>query len=123
MKTILSLCAVILMVGAVLAWRAHQMPTKFGDFTGASKVRVEDLVERPKDFLGKTVLIEGEIRDQCKAMGCFFFFVAEEKTLRIDLQQVAMTAPMNEGRAARVEGQMETYGDSFQLVANAVEFK
>ncbi len=123
MKTILSLCAVILVVAGVLGWRATQAPTKFGEFTGASKVRVEDLIERPKEFLGKTVRLEGQIRDQCKAMGCFFFFVAGEKTLRIDLQQVAMAAPMNEGRAAIAEGQLETFGDGYQLVANAVEFR
>lgn len=123
MKTILSLCTVILVVAAGLGWRAMQTPTKFGEFTGASKVRVEDLIERPKEFLGKTVRLEGKIRDQCKAMGCFFFFVAGEKTLRIDLQQVAMTAPMNEGRAATAEGQLETFGDGYQLVANAVEFR
>jgi hypothetical protein len=123
MRTIFGLCAVILVVGAVLGWRATRMPTKYGDFTGAAKVQVQDLIERPKDFLGKTVLIEGEVREQCKTMGCFFFFSAGEKTLRVDLQQVAMNAPMHEGRAARAEGQMEVYGDTFQLVANAVEFK
>ena len=43
--------------------------------------------------------------------------------LRVDLQEVAMKAPMREGRAARVQGQMEPYNDGYQLYASAVEFE
>ena len=34
-----------------------------------------------------------------------------------------MTAPIREGRLARVEGQMVPYGDGYQFYAGAVEFK
>ena len=123
MKTILTLCVVVLIAAGVLGWRATRMPTQYGKFLGAPKVQVADLIERPKDFLNKPVLIEGEVREQCKTMGCFFLFVAGDRTLRVDLQQVAMTAPMHEGRPARAEGILEVYGETFQLVATAVEFK
>jgi hypothetical protein len=55
-------------------------------------------------------------------MGCFFFFHSGKQSLRVDLQEVAMTAPMREGRRARVEGQLVPYGDGFQFYASAVEF-
>ena len=123
MRTILGICAAILVIGGVLIWRSTRLPTLAGSFTGAPKTAVADLIERPEDFLNKTVLIEGEIRHQCKTMGCYFFFHAGDKQLRVDLEQIAMNAPMREGRPARVEGYMMPYGDGYQLLASAVEFQ
>ncbi len=123
MRTILGLCAAILAIGGVLIWKSMQLPTLAGAFTGAPKTDISVLIERPKDFLNKTVLVEGEVRNQCKTMGCYFFFSAADKQLRVDLEPIAMNAPMREGRPARVEGQMMPYGDGYQLVASAVEFK
>jgi hypothetical protein len=123
MKTILAICALILIGGGFYAWKAMQMPTKYGAFTGAPVTDVTALVERPKDYLGKTVTVEGKISEQCKAMGCFFFFHSPKGILRIELAEVAMTAPMREGHTARVEGQLVPYGDGYQLFASGVEFQ
>jgi hypothetical protein len=123
MRTIFILCGVILVAGAVFAWRSMQMPTKYGAFTGAPKANVADLIERPKDFLGKTVSVEGTVREQCKTMGCYFFMPSGTKMLRVELNEIAMNAPMREGHQARVEGQMVPYGDGYQLFASAVEFE
>ena len=111
MRTILVLCAAIVVIGGVLIWKSMQLPTLAGTFTGAPKTNVGDLIERPKDFLNKTVLVEGEVRNQCNTMGCYFFFNVADKQLRVDLEPVAMNAPIREGRPARVEGQMMPYGD------------
>ena len=123
MRTIFGLCAAILLIGGFLLWRSMQLPTVAGSFSGSPKVAVLDLIERPKDFLNKTVLIEGRITEQCKTMGCYFFFEVNGRQLRVDLEQIAMNAPMREGRLARVEGQMMPFGDGYQLQASAVEFK
>lgn len=123
MRTILGLCAAILVIGGVLIWRSTQHPALFGSFSGAPITAVADLIERPKDFLNKTVLVEGEVTRQCKTMGCYFFFTSGEKYLRADLNRIAMKAPMREGRLVRVEGLMVPYGDSYQLLASAVEFQ
>lgn len=123
MRTIFSLCGLILVVTAVFAWRSMQMPTHYGAFTGAPKADVADLIERPKTFLGRTVAVEGPVREQCKTMGCYFFLLAGTKTLRVELQEIAMKAPMREGHQARVEGQIVPYGDGYQLFASAVEFE
>ena len=123
MRTIFALCAVILLAGGFFLWRAMQSPSVYGNFFGAPPATVADLIERPKDFLVKAVTVEGKISEQCKTMGCFFFFRAGAKTLRVELQDIAMNAPMREGHDARVEGQILTYGDGYQLVASAVEFK
>ena len=123
MRTIFALCGLILVVGVLFAWRSMQMPAHYGAFTAAPKVEVADLIERPKNFLGKTVSVEGTVREQCRTMGCYFFIPSGIKMLRVELQGIAMNAPMREGHQARVEGQIVPYGDGYQLFANAVEFK
>ena len=93
MRTILILCAVTLVVGRGLVWKRVRLPNQFGMFTGAPKTEVADLIDRPKDFLRKTVTIEGTVRQQCTTMGCFFFFSRGKKMLRVELQEIAMNAP------------------------------
>ncbi len=123
MKTIFALCGITLLAGGFFLWRSLREPTVFGTFTNAPVVSVADLIERPKDFLGKNVTVNGPIAEQCKAMGCFFFLHAGQKSLRIELQEIAMTAPRREGRDARIEGQIVTYSDGYQLLASGIEFK
>ncbi len=123
MKTILVLCAAILVAGGALLYRYARLPNLFGEFGGAPTARVIDLIERPKDYLKQTVAIEGVISKQCTSMGCFFFFYEGDKMLRVDLQEVAMNAPRKNGHRARVEGRMVPYGDGYQFYASAVEFK
>ena len=123
MRAILALCAATLALGAFLVYRACRLPDKYGAFTGAPKAKVADLIERPREFLRKTVAVEGVVREQCTTMGCYFFFHEGRRALRVDLQEIAMNAPRRNGRRARVEGQMVPYGDGYQLYASAVEFE
>lgn len=122
MKTILTLCAATLVLGAALIWNATRLPSRFGSFTGVARAEVADLIERPEMFLHKTVAIEGTVREQCTTMGCFFFFEWGKKKLRVDLQEIAMDAPRKNGHSARVEGQIVPFGDGYQFYASAVEF-
>ena len=122
MRTILALCVVILGIGGFFVWRAVKMPDEFGKFSNAPEVSVNDLVTRPKDFLGKTVSVRGIVREQCQSMGCYFFFPAGSGKLRVELQDIAMNAPRHEGGPARVEGQLVQYEHGYQLYASAVAF-
>jgi hypothetical protein len=123
MKKIFALCALTLITCAVFLWRATAGPSRFGEFSSVPKASVASLIADPKEYVGKTVEITGTISEQCKSMGCFFFFRSGKQTLRVDLQEIAMHAPMREGRPARVEGQMVPYGDGYQFYASAVEFQ
>jgi hypothetical protein len=123
MKKIIVLCALTVVVAAGLLWRVLVKPTQFGTFTAAPKAEVSSLISQPKEFLGKTVEIEGTITEQCKSMGCFFFIRSGNENLRVDLQEIAMRAPLREGHAARVQGQVVPYNGAYQFYANAVEFK
>lgn len=123
MKRIFILCGLILIVGGALLWHKLRTPDHFGSFTEAPVVEVADLIEKPTDYLRKTVIIEGVVTDQCTAMGCFFYFQAGNKQLRVDLADIAMNAPRRNGHRARVEGQMVPHNDGHQFWASAVEFK
>ena len=123
MKTIITITAVAIAMGGFMLWNTFRMPSKFGDFKGAQPVEVAALVERPSQYVGKLVAVEGQVTEQCQAMGCFFTIPAGKRKLRVDLEEIAMNAPRHEGGHARVEGQLVPYGDGYQLYASAIEFK
>ena len=124
MKTILALCAAVLLIAGFLLYRHNRIPDSAGVFTGAPKAEAADLIKKPKEFLGKTVAVEGVVREQCESMGCYFFFHEGKDSLRVDLQEIAMNAPRHkDGHRVRVEGRMVKYGDGYQLWASAVEFQ
>jgi len=126
MKKILILCAFVLVAASVMVWRLSAGPSRFGTFTSAPKAELAAVIAQPKAFVGKTVRIEGRISQQCRTMGCFFFFQSGKDgkdTLRVDLQEIAMKAPIREGHAARVEGQIVPWNDGYQFYASAIEFE
>ena len=123
MKTIITLCLLMLVLGSFVAWRAMRMPNEYGDFSGAPTVAVTRLIDKPQAFLHKTVTISGTVREQCTTMGCFFFFLAGKDRLRVDLEHIAMSAPRRNGHIARVEGQIVPFDHSYQFLASAVVFQ
>ena len=123
MRTIIAICVSALVAGTLVIFNALRLPNQYGTFTGAPQTEVATLVEKPKEFLGKTVTVLGTVKEQCKTMGCFFYLSEGKKTLRVDLEEIAMKAPRKEGRSARVEGRIVPYGDGYQLFASAVEFE
>ncbi|MBI5201964.1 MAG: hypothetical protein HY925_10290 [Elusimicrobia bacterium] len=124
MKTILGLCAVVLVAGTAWLYHATRPKLVYGEFKGAPAASVAELAAHPKANMNKTWSIEGSIAKQCTSMGCFFFFSDGGQELRVDLAEIAMHAPKNRnGKRARVEGQIVPYGDGFQFWASAVEFK
>jgi hypothetical protein len=124
MRTILVICAVTL--AALAAWMVmnFRAPNHYGgDFTGAPIVRVSDLLDRPAEFVGKRVTIVGKVEDQCPTSGCFFYFAAGNKRLKIELGDIASSIPRRPGAAVTVEGQLVPYGDSYQFLGIAAEFQ
>lgn len=123
MRKILLLCALTVVISSVFTWRTVTRTATFGTFTGAPAASVASVIADPQSYLVKTVQVEGVISEQCKSMGCFFFFKSGKEQLRVDLQDVAMTAPMREGRKARAEGRTVPYNGGYQFFASAVEFE
>ena len=123
MRVILAICLSTLIAGGLLIWNALRWPNQYGTFTGATQTETAMLIDKPTDFIGKTVTVAGTVREQCNTMGCFFYFYAGNKKLRVDLKDIAMKAPRREGHSARVEGRLEPYVEGYQLFATAVKFE
>ena len=52
MRTIFTLCGLIVVVGAVFAWRRCRCRHSTGHLSGRRKAEVADLIEQPEGFLG-----------------------------------------------------------------------
>lgn len=122
MRTILGLCAVVLIAGVTAAWRYTHATEVFGQFQNAPVVPLERVLADPLAYEGKPVAMEGDVRRQCKVTGCFFSFVAGERSMRVELETIAPQAPQREGRRARVEGVITKTAGGHELIASAVEF-
>ena len=124
MRSILIICALIIVTGVTWLLISLKKPNHYGaGFTGAPKVEVEALIERPTEFLKKQVTIEGKVADQCPTSGCFFYFYHGTKKLKIELGDLAQKIPKRVGAPVVVEGQLVPFGDSYQFLGTAAEFK
>ena len=123
MKTILAICASLLLAAGFAVWKATRWPDQFGAFTGAAHTNISTVIDAPASFIGKTIALQGTAREQCTAMGCFFYLFDGKRKLRVDMEDIAMKAPRKEGHPVHVEGQIVPYGDGFQLFATAVKFE
>jgi hypothetical protein len=124
MRIILGLCFLIIIAGVAILVVTLRGSNHFGAaFVEAPKVAVRDLVKNPTEFLGKQVIIEGDVIDQCPATGCFFYFDDGGQRLKVELSDLAQSLPQRTGAKARVEGQLVPYGSSYQFLGSAVEFK
>lgn len=124
MRTILVICALTIVAG--IAWLASSLkaPSHYGAaFTGAPKVEVDALIERPTEFLRKQVTIEGKVADQCPTTGCFFYFYHGTNKLKIELGDLAQKIQKRAGASVLVEGQLVSFGDSYQFLGTAAAFK
>lgn len=123
MRTILIICGLILVAGAAWLIMSLQTPKHYGAaFSAAPKVHVADLLERPAEFVGRPLTIEGKVEDQCPTSGCFFYFSAGTKKLKIELGDLAQKIPKRIGARVTVEGQLVPYGESYQFLGTAAEF-
>jgi uncharacterized protein YdeI (BOF family) len=122
MRTILGLCAVVLIAGVTASWRYTHTAEVFGQFQNAPEVALESILAAPAAHGGKTITVRGEVRRQCKVTGCSFSFVAGERSIRVELESIAPHAPQREGRRARVEGVITKTALGHEMIASAVEF-
>lgn len=123
MRNILIICALIIIAGIVWFVTEGKTSNHYGTaFTGAPKAEVAQLLEHPTDYLGKQLTINGQVADQCPTSGCFFYFYVGQKKLKIELGDLAQKIPKQPGAHVIVEGQLLSYGDSYQFVGTAAEF-
>ncbi len=68
----------------------------------------KDILERPDDFIGKTVRVEGDVLDVCPRKGCWAEIRDEDSTLRIKVEDDVIVFPADSvGRVLVAEGVVE----------------
>ena len=71
---------------------------------------VAAILDRPEEFVGQRVLIEGRVVDVCDRMGCWMDVVAGEdgRVIQVKVEDGVIVFPVEaKGRMARVEGTVE----------------
>lgn len=102
-----------LLISALLAVTACSSPSKstdgwatFGEGVSAPSVMtLDDLLETPADFDGKTVVVEAEVVAVCQKKGCWMTFLRDTDSVRITFKDYGFFVPMDlAGTTVRVEG-------------------
>ncbi|MBK7629250.1 MAG: DUF4920 domain-containing protein [Ignavibacteriales bacterium] len=86
----------------------YSQTEKFGkDISLTEKTNISKILEMPEEFVGKTVLVEGEIIDVCAMAGCWMELKsdAENQKVKIKVKDGDIVFPVEaKGKSALVEG-------------------
>ena len=84
-------------------------------------VKIGDILSNPKNFSGKTVIVEGKIASECPS-GCWFTLKDGTAVIYIDLEPSNLVIPQKRGASAKVTAQVEYNGSDVFLIGKKVEF-
>ena len=100
-----NLLILIVLFGAISIYSQSE---KFGkDFSLTEKTSISEILEKPDEFVGKTVLVEGEVLDVCSMAGCWMELKsdAENQKIKIKVKDGDIVFPVEaKGKSAVVEG-------------------
>lgn len=81
---------------------------KYGrDISLTEKTKISEILAQPEEFVGKTVLVEGEVLDVCAMAGCWMELKsdAENQKVKIKVKDGDIVFPIEaKGKDAIVEG-------------------
>jgi hypothetical protein len=83
--------------------------------------RIAEILQAPKGFDGKTVVVEGKIASECPS-GCWFTLKDGNATIYIDLNPSNLVIPQRKGSNARVTAKVITEGSDVYLIGTKVDF-
>lgn len=103
-KSILAFLAVILL----LAGCKSQQSQKFGsEITLKENTKVSEILENPNSYIGKTVLVQGDVLDVCNEAGCWMDIASDvsNQKIKIKVKDGDIVFPVEaKGSSALVEG-------------------
>lgn len=86
---------------------------KYGeDITSTEKVKVSEILENPKNYEGKKVLVEGTVLNVCAKRGCWIELASDKEfeSIRVKVQDGVIVFPMEaKGKTALVEGEFYSF--------------
>jgi hypothetical protein len=83
--------------------------------------RIGDILQDPKGFGGKMVVVEGKIASECPS-GCWFTLKDGNAVIYIDLNPSNMVIPQKKGSYAKVMAEVVTEGSDVYLIGKKVDF-
>lgn len=83
-------------------------------------IKVESIFEKPEDFKGKTVKVEGKIVNECPG-GHWFYLKGEKETIYVTLSGFIL--PQRVGKIAVVEGSVINDDGKTAILGKGVEIK
>jgi len=87
----------------------------------AKTARIGEILQDPKGFGGKTVVVEGKIASECPS-GCWFTLKDGNAVIYIDLNPSNMVIPQRKGSYAKVTAEVVTEGSDVYLIGKKVDF-
>jgi hypothetical protein len=87
----------------------------------ATTTRIGDILQDPRGFDGKTVIVEGKIASECPS-GCWFTLKDGNAVIYIDLNPSNLVIPQRKGSNAKVTAKVVTEGSDVYLIGNKVDF-
>ncbi len=73
------------------------------------KTKISAILEKPKDFVGKKVLVEGNVVGVCEKRGCWIELASDKpfQKIKVKVKDGEIVFPLEEkGKSALVEGQV-----------------
>ena len=87
---------------------------------------VAAILDRPEEFVGQRVLVEGTVTDVCDRMGCWMDVVADDggRVIQVKVDDGVIVFPVEaKGRRARVEGTVEKLELTHEQALEAVRHR
>ena len=104
------------LVAFVVANAEEEKKTDTGVITQGAKigdsptVTLGDVMKNSDKFIGKTVIVEGQVQEVCQKKGCWMEVVSgdQESSIRVTFKDYGFFVPMDShGMIARMEGQFD----------------
>jgi len=83
---------------------------------------ISDIYRRSEELNGKTVRIDGKIREECPT-GCWFFVKDDTGEIYVDIGSRGLAIAQHRGRSISVEGEVLQEGGNVQIVGKGVVVK
>lgn len=76
------------------------------------KTNISEIIDKPENFIGQKVLVEGTVVNVCAKRGCWIELASEKEfeTIRVKVQDGVIVFPMEaKGKKALVEGEVYSF--------------
>ena len=105
-RLFLVLIGISFLSSVVLSYDGNKYGKKL---TVKEKTKISTILEKPKDFVGKKVLVEGNIVGVCEKRGCWIELASDKpyQKIKVKVNDGEIVFPMEElGKTALVEGEV-----------------